>query len=290
MVNCRYCGKECKNARSESIHKNHCELNPNRRDVSGENHPNFGKSWSWSDNKLDRIGNGEDVKCSFCDEIKKNLNAKSQHELYCEENPNKREHHFRGRQPWNFGKAMSDEFKKAVLDGLTNMDPEKRDAMEKKISAARIGRRHTEATKKKISKARKAYMEKHPEKHPYVMYHASKGIPYSERYWCEVFDNRGIEYKHQYRISRYALDFAFLHTKVNLEIDGAWHYSDQKCIEKDRRRDKFLASKGWRTIRVKWGEFKSLEGEAKSDFIDSIVEQCLETVDQHQPVNVSPDA
>lgn len=43
LLKCKYCGKECKNKLSLSAHQTLCKLNPNRRDLSGKNNPNYGK-------------------------------------------------------------------------------------------------------------------------------------------------------------------------------------------------------------------------------------------------------
>ena len=45
--------------------------------------------------------------------------------------------------------------------------------------------------------------------------------------------------------------FAFIDKKVALEIDGRTH-DDVEIINKDKRKDNFLKSKGWQVYRIKW--------------------------------------
>ena len=47
------------------------------------------------------------------------------------------------------------------------------------------------------------------------------------------------------------VDFAFIDKKVALEIDGRTH-DDVEIINKDKRKDNFLKSKGWQVYRIKW--------------------------------------
>lgn len=79
-------------------------------------------------------------------------------------------------------------------------------------------------------------------------------IPYSERFWKQVFDNNLITYQQNVNIwkpgpNNYFLDF--LINDVDVEIDGAFHeLSDVK--EKDIKRDKWLISLGYKVYRIKW--------------------------------------
>ena len=46
MLNCKFCGKECKNKNSLSQHQIRCRSNPDRIDMSGSNNPHFNKKGS----------------------------------------------------------------------------------------------------------------------------------------------------------------------------------------------------------------------------------------------------
>lgn len=55
-MQCQFCGKECKNSRSLRQHEIRCKENPNRLDISGKNHPHFGKSGGNQHTKARREG------------------------------------------------------------------------------------------------------------------------------------------------------------------------------------------------------------------------------------------
>lgn len=55
----------------------------------------------------------------------------------------------------------------------------------------------------------------------------------------------------QFEIGLYRIDFAFPKYKLAVECDGKkYHRENQQQLERDQKRDKFLARKGWRTLRV----------------------------------------
>jgi very-short-patch-repair endonuclease len=62
--------------------------------------------------------------------------------------------------------------------------------------------------------------------------------------------NRGHFIVTQYKISKYSLDMAIPSLKIAIEADGEfWHYSNSDQIAKDARRDEYLKSLGWVTLR-----------------------------------------
>jgi very-short-patch-repair endonuclease len=63
--------------------------------------------------------------------------------------------------------------------------------------------------------------------------------------WCPVD-----EWKQQYRVGRYRLDFAIPLVKVALEVDGPRHRYDPHMAMRDAQRDSWLRSQGWIVIRI----------------------------------------
>ena len=53
-------------------------------------------------------------------------------------------------------------------------------------------------------------------------------------------------YKREFWVEKYRLDFAHPYAKVNIELDGPWHYPNL-----DAERDAFLRALGWRIIRIR---------------------------------------
>lgn len=84
--------------------------------------------------------------------------------------------------------------------------------------------------------------------------------------------NRGHYIKTQYKIGKYRLDMAIPDLKLAIEADGEfWHYSTPEQIEKDKKRDAYLRSLGWKTLRFPGKRIKkdalgcALEVEAEID-------------------------
>jgi len=113
-----------------------------------------------------------------------------------------------------------------------------------KLRKKALGRKHSEETKKKISKSRIKFLQENPDMVPYKLNHYSKGRSYPEEYFKGIFDSHEIEYEEQYQISVYQLDFAFLEKKIDFEVDGEQHYLDERIIKSDKRRNKFLIDNG----------------------------------------------
>lgn len=108
--------------------------------------------------------------------------------------------------------------------------------------------KHTEETKRKISKSRIDYLLKHPDKIPYKINHSSK------RSWPEiVFENAlksaGITgWESEYQHGIYSYDFAWCDKKIDVEVDGGTHKTE-KVKRIDKRRDEFSIKSGWKVIR-----------------------------------------
>ena len=129
-------------------------------------------------------------------------------------------------------------------------------------------KRHTEASKKKISIARIKYLKEHPEKVPYRINHSSKRS-YPELYFSECFaDVVNLEKEHQ--VGLYSLDFANVADKLYLEIDGEQHYLDDRIVESDKKRTAKLTELGWIGYRIRWSDFQRLTEDEKKRTILNI--------------------
>lgn len=120
----------------------------------------------------------------------------------------------------------------------------------------RSNRKHSEETKKKISKSRIKYLQENPDKVPYIINHSSK-----KSYPEQIFENALISsnitgWIYGYRHSIYEYDFAWPELKIDVEIDGSTHLSD-KVKKIDERRDIFSISKGWKVIRFTANDIKT---------------------------------
>lgn len=80
---------------------------------------------------------------------------------------------------------------------------------------------------------------------------------YPERAFREMLESFGytknIDFFQEYRVWRYSLDFAVLSNslKLDIEVDGAQHFTMQGRIDSDMKRDAFLRQNGWEVLRIK---------------------------------------
>lgn len=155
------------------------------------------------------------------------------------------------------------QFYKAVKSGYIQVRSKSEST---KISKRKYPQKHSEETKKKISEIRKKYLSENPDKVPYKLNHSSKES-YPEKYFTELFKNEGIEVTKSFYIGLYELDFCILDKKIDIEIDGNQHYYDDKIVESDKRRNKFLEDNGWDIIRINWSEYQKLNFDEKNEYI-----------------------
>ena len=137
-------------------------------------------------------------------------------------------------------------------------------------------RKHTEETKKKISEARKKYLQKNPDKVPYLLNHHSRGESYPEKYFREILEKTDLNFEINYPYSIYELDFAFLEKSIDLEIDGSQHTDDIKIVKSNLIRDAYMKERLWTTIRVDWREYQKMERSEKEKYIKILIDYIKE--------------
>jgi len=86
--------------------------------------------------------------------------------------------------------------------------------------------------------------------------------PQEAKLWYHLrgkhFEN--LKFRRQYPISDYIVDFCCPEKKLVIELDGSGHLFKQQ-IKKDRKRDDFLKSQGFRVYRVENSEIdENLDG------------------------------
>lgn len=205
--------------------------------------------------------------CQYCEREAKTKKSNVQHEIRCKENPDgvqvKPSYGMlgkKGKNQWIKAKELGTEYK---------LSEETR----KKMSASSSGRKHSEETKKRLSKHRIEFLKENPDMVPYKLNHYSKGPSYPEIYWKGILDAHNVDYVEEYQISSYSLDFALVDKKIDLEIDGEQHYLDQRIVESDIRRTEFLENEGWTIIRIRWSEYQKLDRRKKEIFVRKIIKQ-----------------
>lgn len=214
-------------------------------------------------------------KCSYC---KTNLAiiAYSNGKFCCEENytscPEIRKKNSKSEK-WFLAmknKKNSNQYIKAKELGLEK--PKMSEETKQKLLRANTGRTHTEETKQKLSKIRKDFLLKNPDKVPYKLNHYSKGPSYPEKYFTELFIKENIIFETEKQVGLYSLDFTFPNTMIDLEINGEQHYVDNRIVESDKRRAEYLKGIGYTILIIRWSEYQKLDFQNKTKIIDKLKE------------------
>lgn len=115
------------------------------------------------------------------------------------------------------------------------------------------GRPHSEETKQKLSEKQKL-AHKEGRAWNIGMSRWNNKPSYPETFFMKVIENEFYdnEYKQEFRMGIYSIDFAWEHIKHAIEIDGKQHDEDPKQIERDLRKNQLLKENGWKLLRIKW--------------------------------------
>ena len=115
------------------------------------------------------------------------------------------------------------------------------------------GHLHTPEQRKKISEGMKlAHKEKRAYNIGYVTNRQKASYP--EIFFMKVIKNHFNDkyYVYNYQFHQYQLDFAWVHLKKSIEIDGEQHYRFQEYYDRDRRKDAALYNEGWKVLHIRW--------------------------------------
>jgi len=143
--------------------------------------------------------------------------------------------------PWNKG------LKKETDDRVNNYS--------KKISKSLTGKTRkslTEETRKNLSiKLKLAHKEGRAWNIGMSRWNNKPSYP--ESFFMKVIENEFEDknYKKEFNVGIYSIDFAWIHKKIAIEIDGKQH-EDIIVKNRDEKKNKFLIENGWKLLRIKW--------------------------------------
>ena len=207
--------------------------------------------------------------CKFCNKISKNANSAAQHQIRCKLNPDRlqlindpnRGYKDGTRVGWSKGQTKFTNASVAQI-GKTY-------SVKYKLGLIIRSHKHTEKTKDHLSKVRKEYLLKNPDKVPYLLNHSSKRS-YPEIYFTEIFVDKYPNISIEHKVGTYSLDFAFPEFKIGIEIDGEQHYLDKKVVASDIRRKEYLDKYGWEILRIRWSHYQKLNFDQKQQLLEKI--------------------
>lgn len=80
---------------------------------------------------------------------------------------------------------------------------------------------------------------------------------YPEKFFTQVIENEFDDknFVREYPFEKYSFDFAWLHKKKVIEIDGDQHIRYQRQIISDKTKDSLASDEGWVVLRILWREF-----------------------------------
>ena len=75
----------------------------------------------------------------------------------------------------------------------------------------------------------------------------------AERLLVKLLKEAGItSWRTNYGIGPYKVDVAFQGPKVAIEVDGWAFHTDEEAFQYDRRRQNYIALRGWQVLRFTW--------------------------------------
>lgn len=85
---------------------------------------------------------------------------------------------------------------------------------------------------------------------------------YPEQFFIRIIDSEFVDknYIREFPFFNYSIDFAWVHKKIAVEIDGKQHEQEDRRIS-DAKKDALLRDHGWTIIRIKWSDVCKLSGE-----------------------------
>lgn len=123
-----------------------------------------------------------------------------------------------------------------------------------KISAKKYPRKLTKERKEHL---RQVMLKRRNNGYNWTFAHSKDNktkMSYPETFWSKVIENKFDDknYEFNYPFNKFSLDFAWIHKKKVIEIDGEQHYNQIDQIERDKRKDSLLKDQGWELLRIRW--------------------------------------
>jgi very-short-patch-repair endonuclease len=186
------------------------------------------------------------MKCKYCESERKNKNSLAQHERRCPHNPDRLD--TSGSNNGMYGKRGSNKF-------IKDPNAKTSDETKKKLSIAHKGRKHSEEFKKKISESMKR-AHANGKAWNIGMSRWNNEPSWPEKFFMQAIENEfgDKKYTREFPVGIFSCDFAWVHKKKCIEIDGEQHQRHQEVKDRDERKNQKLLAEGWQVMRIPWSE------------------------------------
>lgn len=247
---CKFCNKVLKRPCALAIHERTCKQNPNRVPLTNHkcNFPHNIKDGGWD--------------CKFCQ-----LNFRTRKEL---NNHISSIHSSKGIQIHSKDLRKCSFCNKELETTIEGLKTHERYCIENTNKIVPKSHPVSEDVKKRISKKQK---ENYKGKSRFNINRSQE--PYSEKYFREWLNKENIEYKKNFHVDRFFLDFAFPNKKLYFEVNGEQHYrkmyNGRDYQERDKERECIISQCGWKCIAtIRWSEFRALSLDERSAYLESL--------------------
>lgn len=203
--------------------------------------------------------------CKWCERIFDKTDDRPNHVRWCSLNPNKDDYN---RNPVQLFSKNARE--KAII-GIrrAHRDGKYLESFEKKKGVP--GKKHTEETKSRQSEARKNFLGKNPDAHPWKRNKKFHSVS------CENVKNflrkNEIPFEEEFRPLSdrfYAIDIAFPSLKIGIEINGNQHYNANGTLKKYYQdRHNLIVDNGWTLLEIHYS--RCFDDYRISEFISQII-------------------
>jgi len=151
---------------------------------------------------------------------------------------------------WTWNKGLTKETDLRIAKSVKTL---KRNIMNGVVIPHNKGKKLSQKHKDKVSESMKI-AHKEGRAHNIGMSRWNNEPSYPEKFFMKVIENEFNDknYEREYNVGKYSIDFAWVDSKLCIEIDGEQHERFKAIKERDIKKDMCLINDGWKILRIKW--------------------------------------